>query len=117
MGCPPVRYTQSSIGAFANPRHWSSDGGWRGGGGLVQCAGQRFREGSMDKIAVISDIHGNMPALEVVLADIKARGIDLIFNLGDLGGKGARSDLSIDRCREVCQVILRGNWDDFFVHK
>jgi protein phosphatase len=66
----------------------------------------------LDKIAVISDVHGNMQALETVLADIRARGIDLIYNLGDLVGKGPRSDLAIDRCREVCQVILRGNWDD-----
>ena len=69
----------------------------------------------MDKIAIISDVHGNMPALEAVLADIRARGIDLIYNLGDLVGKGARSDLVLDRCREVCQVILRGNWDDHLV--
>ena len=66
----------------------------------------------MDKIAVISDVHGNMPALETVLVDIKQRGIDLIYNLGDLVGKGPHSDLAIDRCREVCQVIVRGNWDD-----
>ncbi len=66
----------------------------------------------MDKIAIISDIHGNMTALEAVLDDIAARGIDLIYNLGDLVGKGARSDLTVDRCREVCQVILQGNWDD-----
>ncbi len=66
----------------------------------------------MDKIAVISDIHGNLPALEAVLDDIAARGIELIYNLGDLVGKGARSDLVVDRCREVCQVVLRGNWDD-----
>lgn len=66
----------------------------------------------LDKIAVISDVHGNIPALETVLADIRQRGIDLIYNLGDLIGKGARSDLAIDQCREVCQVIVRGNWDD-----
>lgn len=69
----------------------------------------------MDKIAVISDIHGNLPALEAVLDDIAQRGIDLIYNLGDLVGKGARSDLAVDRSREVCQVILRGNWDDAIV--
>jgi protein phosphatase len=66
----------------------------------------------LDKIAVISDVHGNMPALETVLADIKQRGIDLIYNLGDVVGKGPRSDMAIDQCREVCQVIVRGNWDD-----
>lgn len=66
----------------------------------------------MDKIAVISDVHGNIPALETVLADIKGRGIDLIYNLGDLVGKGPNSDVAVDMCREVCQVIVRGNWDD-----
>lgn len=50
----------------------------------------------MDRIAIISDVHGNMPALETVLADIRQRGIDLIYNLGDLVGKGARSDLAVD---------------------
>lgn len=67
----------------------------------------------MDKIAIISDVHGNIPALETVLTDIRQRGIDLIYNLGDLVGKGPCSDIAIDRCREVCQVVVKGNWDDF----
>lgn len=66
----------------------------------------------IDKIALISDVHGNLPALEVVLDDIKQRGIDLIYNLGDLVGKGGSSAQALDICREVCQVIVRGNWDD-----
>jgi protein phosphatase len=66
----------------------------------------------LDKIAVISDVHGNIVALEAVLADIRQRGIDLIYNLGDLVGKGPRSDIAVDQCREVCQIIVRGNWDD-----
>ncbi len=66
----------------------------------------------MDKIAVISDVHGNLSALEAVLDDIRGRGIDLIYNLGDLVGKGAHSDVAVDRCREVCQKIVRGNWDE-----
>jgi putative phosphoesterase len=36
------------------------------------------------KIAVISDIHGNIIALEAVLADIEARGVDFTVNLGDI---------------------------------
>lgn len=65
----------------------------------------------MDKIAVISDVHGNIPALETVLADIRQRGIDLIYNLGDVVGKGPHSDIALDMCREVCEVVVRGNWD------
>lgn len=35
------------------------------------------------RLAVISDVHGNFAALEAVLADIKARGVDSTVNLGD----------------------------------
>jgi protein phosphatase len=66
----------------------------------------------LDKVAVISDVHGNMPALEAVLADIRQRGIEPIYNLGDLIGKGPDSDHALDVCRDVCQVVLRGNWDE-----
>jgi putative phosphoesterase len=37
----------------------------------------------MQKMAVLSDIHGNMPALEKVTDDLKAKGVDCIVNLGD----------------------------------
>lgn len=36
-----------------------------------------------DRIAILSDIHGNFPALQAVTADISQRGIDRVFNLGD----------------------------------
>jgi protein phosphatase len=64
-----------------------------------------------DRIAIISDVHGNLTALETVLAHIKEAGITRIFNLGDLVGKGPRSAETLDRCREVCEVTVRGNWD------
>jgi putative phosphoesterase len=35
------------------------------------------------RIAIVTDVHGNLPALEAVVADIKKRGTDLIVNLGD----------------------------------
>lgn len=66
----------------------------------------------VDRIALISDVHGNLTALEAVLADISARGITRIFNLGDYVGKGPRGQAVVDRCREVCEVNILGNWDD-----
>ncbi|WP_028917338.1 metallophosphoesterase family protein [Pseudoxanthomonas sp. J35] len=36
------------------------------------------------RLAAISDIHGNLPALDAVLADIARRGCDLVVNLGDI---------------------------------
>ncbi|THE13105.1 metallophosphoesterase [Bacillus timonensis] len=67
----------------------------------------------MMSIALISDIHGNMTALETVLEHIKARGIETVLCLGDLVGKGPNSALVVDRIQEVCEVVLLGNWDDF----
>jgi protein phosphatase len=65
----------------------------------------------MERIAIISDIHGNMPALEAVLLDIEQRGIHRIVCLGDLVGKGPEPAETIDRIREVCEVVVQGNWD------
>ncbi|PFG43597.1 putative phosphodiesterase [Isoptericola jiangsuensis] len=66
-----------------------------------------------ERIAVISDVHGNLTALEAVLADIRERGISRVLNLGDDAGKGPRGSAVVDRLREVCEVDVRGNWDDF----
>lgn len=65
----------------------------------------------MDKIALISDIHSNLTALEAVLDDIERRGIDRIVCLGDLVGKGPQPAASVDRIREVCEATVQGNWD------
>jgi predicted phosphodiesterase len=67
----------------------------------------------LDKIAVISDIHGNLPALEAVLEDIAARDVRTIYCLGDLVGKGPSGDKAIDLVRRRCAAVIRGNWDDF----
>jgi len=64
-----------------------------------------------ERIAVISDVHGNLTALEAVLDHIRDSGISRIFNLGDLVGKGPNSAAVVDRCREVCEAIVQGNWD------
>lgn len=64
-----------------------------------------------ERIAVISDVHGNLTALNAVLAHIRASGIERIVNLGDLVGKGPNSAAVVDRCRETRQTIVQGNWD------
>jgi protein phosphatase len=66
----------------------------------------------LERIALISDIHGNMPALEGILEDIERRGIRRIFCLGDLIGKGPHSERVVDFCRIGCERVIRGNWDD-----
>lgn len=65
----------------------------------------------MEKIAIISDVHGNITALDAVLEDIKKRNIKRIFSLGDSVVKCPNPDLVIDKLREVCEVIILGNCD------
>lgn len=67
----------------------------------------------MERIAVISDVHGNMPALEAVLSDISCREIRHIICLGDLIGKGPDSPAAVDCCRGACSKIVQGNWDNY----
>lgn len=67
----------------------------------------------MDRIAVVSDVHGNLTAYEAVLGDIDRRGIERIVNLGDFVGKGPRGADVVELSRDRCQVNVRGNWDDF----
>ncbi|GFZ81212.1 serine/threonine protein phosphatase [Paenibacillus marchantiophytorum] len=67
----------------------------------------------MEKLAIISDIHGNMPAYEAVMQDIQQRAVTQIICLGDLVGKGPHSEQAVDRVREDCDVVIMGNWDDF----
>ena len=69
----------------------------------------------MDRIAVISDVHGNLPALEAALDDIEGRGILRILCLGDLVGKGPHSEAAVDRCRMACEAIVFGNWEAMIV--
>lgn len=61
-------------------------------------------------IAVVSDIHGNIEALEAVLADIAGRGIAKIFCLGDVVGYGPDPEACIDRVMGLDFTIM-GNHD------
>ncbi len=66
----------------------------------------------MEKIAIISDIHGCTITLNKVLEDIKSRGIKRIFCLGDLVAKGTEPKKAIELIRENCEIVIKGNCDD-----
>jgi len=61
------------------------------------------------KVAVISDVHANMEALEAVLR--KVDGMDL-YCLGDFVDYGAQPNAAIDMLKERGAVAIRGNHDD-----
>ncbi|MFO1019866.1 MAG: metallophosphoesterase family protein [Planctomycetales bacterium] len=61
--------------------------------------------------AIISDIHGNLEALETVLADIRRQDINDVICLGDVVGYGPNPRECIDVVMKECQVCLLGNHD------
>lgn len=63
------------------------------------------------RTAVISDIHGNLEALQVVLASIDQRGVDRIVCLGDVLGYGPNPVECVDLVAERCEWCLLGNHD------
>ena len=68
----------------------------------------------MEKIAIISDIHGNLQALKSVLEDIKNRNIKTIYCLGDIIAKGTHQQECIALIRENCEIVIKGNCDEYF---
>ncbi|HEY5517417.1 MAG TPA: metallophosphoesterase family protein [Coriobacteriia bacterium] len=65
----------------------------------------------MRRIALISDIHGNLTALDTVLADITACGVDELYCLGDLVGYGPDPAGVIDHIRALAIPTIMGNYD------
>lgn len=63
------------------------------------------------EIAMIADLHGNLPATMALDADLKKRGIQHVYCLGDMIGKGPSSAETMDWALSRCEVILMGNWD------
>lgn len=68
----------------------------------------------MKKIAIISDIHGNLESLKAVLNDIKERDIDKIICLGDIIAKGSNQQECLELIKNNCDIVLQGNCDEYF---
>ena len=66
------------------------------------------------KIAIISDIHGNLEALKATFKDIQKRKVDKIICLGDIIAKGVHSKECISIIRKKCDIVLQGNCDFYF---
>jgi predicted phosphodiesterase len=61
------------------------------------------------KIAVLADIHGNLLALDAVLADVGKRHVDLTVNLGDIASGPLRPSETVDRLMPLGLPTVRGN--------
>ena len=62
-------------------------------------------------LAVISDVHGNLPALEAVLADIKGRAVDFTVNLGDCVTSPLWPKETFEALQSLALPTVRGNHD------
>lgn len=71
------------------------------------------------KIAVLSDIHGNIEALNAVIKHIKAQNIEKIFLCGDLAMAGPEPSETIEAIKQLQQefdiTIIQGNTDEMIV--
>lgn len=67
------------------------------------------------RIAIVSDIHGNLAAFEAVLADLRQTSPDLILHGGDLPHGGASPVEIVDRIRDLGWPGVAGNTDEMLV--
>jgi len=61
--------------------------------------------------AIISDIHGNLEALQTVLEYLQKKKVEQIFCLGDVVGYGPNPNECVSLVREHCSTVLMGNHD------
>ncbi len=80
-------------------------------GGLTASEAIRTKKAVVvERRAIISDVHGNLEALEAVLADIRSLSIDRIYCLGDIVGYGPNPCECLDRVMQM-DVCILGNHD------
>ena len=63
------------------------------------------------KVALIGDVHGNLPALEAALAHAAQQHVEAIWNIGDFVGYGAFPDEVVRRLKQENAVSIVGNYD------
>jgi putative phosphoesterase len=67
------------------------------------------------RIAIIADTHGNLLALDTVLAEIERDGIERIVCLGDISGLGPQPRETLARLRMLGCPVVMGNADEFML--
>src|SRR6201996_9706771 len=69
------------------------------------------------RFAAIADVHGNYLALEAVIADIRALGIDDIVNLGDMASGPLDARRTLDTLMALDAVHVLGNHDRYLIDR
>jgi predicted phosphodiesterase len=69
----------------------------------------------MTRLAILSDIHGNLPALEAIIADIAAFKVDHVVVSGDLINVGPFSVQVLERIAALNWAVIRGNHEFYLL--
>jgi predicted phosphodiesterase len=69
----------------------------------------------MTRVAILADIHGNVPALEAVLADVRRQCVDEVLVGGDLVGRGPQGSEVVRRIAATGWASVRGNHEDYLL--
>jgi putative phosphoesterase len=64
------------------------------------------------RIAVIGDVHANLPALRAVLDDVERIGADALYCVGDVVGRGPHPNEVVEELRRLDIPTVQGNWDE-----
>jgi putative phosphoesterase len=64
------------------------------------------------RIAVIGDVHANLPALRAVIDDVARIGADALYCVGDVVGRGPHPNEVVDELRRLEIPTVQGNWDE-----
>ena len=64
------------------------------------------------RIALLADLHANLPAVRAVLQDAAQIGCDAIWCAGDVVGRGPHPNEVVELMRTVDVVTVQGNWDE-----
>lgn len=65
------------------------------------------------RVAIVADIHGNLPALEAVLQDVSRQAPDAVVAAGDLALRGGHPRETVQLLFDRCQALLIGNTDAY----
>ena len=68
------------------------------------------------KYAILGDIHSNWEALSAVLEDAEANGVNAHICVGDIVGYNADPSACLEKVRELCIAVVRGNHDHYVSH-
>ncbi len=63
------------------------------------------------RVAFLTDVHGNLAALEAVLAHARAEGAQEVWNGGDMVGYGPEPEACVRRLQEAASLSIAGNYD------